>query len=88
TWMAVYLGHVILGLPLAAGALVLLERVRQSTRMARLSGWIGAVGVAVASAGGVVTVAHPLRIAGMVFMFLGMAVAAFGYLIPTLEKSL
>jgi integral membrane protein len=91
TWLpsqaeAIYLAHAILGIPLAFGAAVLVWRVRYSSRLSRLSGWIGAVGVAVAGFGGLVTVAHPLRIAGMALMFIGAVVAGFGYLIPTFEK--
>jgi hypothetical protein len=42
--------------------------------------------VAIAGAGGLLTVAHSLRIAGLAFMLLGTVVAGFGYLIPTFEK--
>ena len=81
--VAIYVVHAIVGIPLAFGAAVLVARVRHSSRLSRLSGWIGAVGVAIAGVGGLVTVAHPLRIAGMALMFVGAVVAAFGYLIPT-----
>jgi integral membrane protein len=83
---SVYLPHAILGLPLAFGAVGLLARVRGSARLSRLSGWIGLVGVAIAGAGGLLTVAHSLRIAGLAFMLIGTVVAGFGYLIPTFEK--
>jgi hypothetical protein len=84
---AIFLAHSILGLPLAFGAVMLLARVRASTRIPRLSGWIGAVGVAIAGVGGLLTVDHPLRLAGMAFMFVGTVTAGFGFLIPALEKS-
>jgi integral membrane protein len=83
---SIYLPHAILGIPLAFGAVGLLARVRASARLSRLSGWIGLVGVAIAGAGGLLTVAHSLRIAGLAFMLLGTVVAGFGYLIPTFEK--
>ena len=86
-WASIYLVHAALGLPLAFGAATLLLRVNRSTRLSRLSGWIGATGVAIAGAGGLVTVAHPLRLTGMAFMLVGTLVAGFGYLIPALEKS-
>jgi integral membrane protein len=86
-WVAIYLPHAILGLPLGVGAVALLARVRGSTRSSRLTGWIGAVGVAVAGAGGLLTVGHSLRVAGMALMLIGTLVAGFGYLIPALEKS-
>jgi hypothetical protein len=83
----VYLAHSILGLPIAGGAVVFLRRVRASTRLSRLSGWIGGVGVAIAGLGGFATASHELRIAGMALMFLGSLVALFGYVIPSLERS-
>jgi len=83
---SIYLPHAILGVPLAFGAVALLARVRSSARLSRLSGWIGLIGVAVAGAGGLLTVAHSLRIAGLAFMLVGTVVAGFGYLIPTFEK--
>jgi hypothetical protein len=84
--VTVYVFHAVVGLPLALGAVMLLLRVGGAARIPRLSGWIGAVGVAVADAGGLLTLAQPLRLAGMVFMVLGPLVAGFGYLIPTFEK--
>jgi hypothetical protein len=86
-WEALYLAHAILGLPLAFGAVALLARVRKATRVSRLSGWVGAVGVAIAVAGGILTAALPLRLAGMAFMLVGTVVAGFGFLFPTFEKS-
>jgi integral membrane protein len=86
-WAPVYLAHSILGLPIAGGAVVFLRRVRASTRLSRLSGWIGGVGVAIAGLGGFATASHELRIAGMALMFLGSLVALFGYVIPSLERS-
>ncbi len=86
-WVAIYLAHAILGLPLGAGAVALLARVRRSTRSSRLTGWIGGGGVAVAGAGGLLTAGHSLRVAGMALMLVGTLVAGFGYLIPALERS-
>ncbi len=86
TWAPLYLAHAILGLLLALGAADLLARVRRAARISRLSGWIGAVGVAIASAGGLLAVAHPLRVAGMICMMVGALVAGFAYLFPTFEK--
>jgi integral membrane protein len=83
----ILLAHSVLGLPLAVGAAVLLARVWRSSRIPRLCGWIGAVGVAVAGSGGLLTVAHSWRLVGMALMLVGPVVAAFGYLFPTLEKS-
>ncbi len=85
-WVALYLLHGLVGLPLAVGAVLLLARVRGATRISRLSGWTGAVGVLVAATGGLLTVSHPARLAGMALMLLGAATAGFGYLFPTFEK--
>ena len=83
---AFYLAHSLLGLGVALGAVTVLVRVMRSTRLSRLSGWIGAIGVAIAAAGGVATVPHPFRIIGIALMGIGSLVAGFGYLIPTFEK--
>jgi integral membrane protein len=83
---AFFLVHALLGIPIGAGAAVVLARVRRSTRNARLSGWIGGAGVAAAGAGGLISAAHPLRPAGIAFMAVGPLVAIFGYLVPTFER--
>jgi hypothetical protein len=82
----VYLVHAGLGLPLGLGAAWYLVRARDSTRLVRLSARVGAAGVAVAGAGGLLTVAHPLRLAGAALMLVGPLVAAFGYLVPTFDR--
>ncbi len=87
THVALYQLHAALGIPLAVGAVLLVARVRAAERIARLSGIVGALGVALAGAGGLLTASHPLRLAGMGIMLLGSAVAGFGYLFPTLEKA-
>ncbi len=81
-----YLVHAALGLPLALGAMAYLARVWNSSRITALSGWIGGAGVLVAGLGGLLTVAHPWRLVGMALMLVGAVVAAFGYLLPALDK--
>jgi|SRR5579863_6440615 len=83
---AFFLVHAVIGLPIALGAALLLVQVRQSTRIARLSGWIGFVGVGFSALGGLMTISHPLRIGGVALMGIGTFVAGFGYLLPTFEK--
>lgn len=85
-WAPLYLAHVIVAMPLAIGAVVLLARVWRSTRFARLAGVIGAAGVLLANGGGVLTASPPLRMVGMGVMMLGALTAGFGYMIPALEK--
>lgn len=82
----VYLAHVILGMLLAVGGCVLLMRVRSAGHLARLCGWIGITGVAMAGLGGLLADTRPLRLGGMAIMLLGAIVAGFGYLIPTFER--
>jgi hypothetical protein len=82
----VYLAHSVLGLPLGILAVLYLARARQSTRFHRLTGWIGASGVALAGLGGVLTVAHPLRLVGVGLMLAGTVTALFGYLIPWFDR--
>ena len=60
----VYLAHAGLGLLLALGAVLYLVRSRDSTRIIRLSGWIGSAGVAVAGVGGLLAATHPWRLVG------------------------
>jgi len=83
---SVYLAHAILGFLIAAGALTYLVRSHRSTRILRLSGWIGGTGVGVAAAGGVLAVTHPLRLVGLGLMLLGSVAAVFGYLLPALDR--
>jgi hypothetical protein len=82
----VYLAHAGLGLPLGLGAAWYLVRARDATRLLRLSARLGAAGVAVAGVGGLLAVAHPLRLAGAALMLVGPLVAAFGYLVPTFDR--
>ena len=44
------------------------------------------LGGRVAGAGGLLAVAHPLRLAGFGLMLLGSVTAAFGYLLPALDR--
>ena len=83
---AVYIVHALLGLALALGAVVFVSKFRRMSRVLGLTAWIGLAGVTVAGVGGMLTVSHPLRIAGIVLMLLGSVVAAFGYVLPWLDR--
>jgi len=85
-WAAVYIVHALLGVVIGAGAVVFVARVRRTSRISKLSGWIGATGVALAGLGGLLTIAHSLRLVGMITMFLGTLLAGFGYLFPTFDR--
>jgi hypothetical protein len=82
----VYLAHALLGLPLAVGAVLYLTGSDPASRLDRLSGRIGLVGTGLAGLGGLLTVVHPLRLAGIGLMLVGPLIAVFGYLIPALER--
>lgn len=81
-----YLLHFAIGAFLAVGAGALLIQARGSTRLSRLTGWIGAIGLALSGVGGLLTAPHALRFAGMALMLLGAVTAGFGYSIPVLER--
>ena len=81
-----YLAHALLGALLALGAVALLSFVRRAGRIARLSGWVGGIGVAFAGAGGLLTVSQPVRVGGLVVMLVGTIVAGFGFLFATFER--
>lgn len=82
----IYLAHGLLGLPLAVGAVALLPAVRGAGRTAKVVAWLGFAGVALAGIGGILTVWHPLRIIGIIFMLIGPLSGGVGYLIPLLDR--
>jgi hypothetical protein len=85
---AVYLVHAILGVPLMAGAALLLSWARKSTRTYQMCGWMIFVGLALAGSGGLLTSDHSIvRFLGMALMFIGPTIAGLGYLIVTLDRS-
>ena len=84
---AIYLVHTILGLPLMAGAALLVARVRTSSRTYRMCSWMVLVGLALAGSGGLLTSDHSIvRFLGMVLMFVGPTIAGLGYLIVMLDR--
>jgi len=85
TGQAAYLIHSLVGLPLAVGAVLLVSKVRGSSRILGLGAWMGLTGVALAGIGGILTTSHPLRIVGIVLMLVGPVVAGFGYLVPVFD---
>jgi hypothetical protein len=85
----VFLVHAVFGFLLALASLALAVRLRAASRAARIAAWIGFSGVALAGVGGLLTDARSLvRFTGMALMFVGAALAAFGYLVPLLLGSL
>lgn len=86
THSGLYVIHASLAVPLVIGAVLLIGRVANRSRMARLSGGIGAAGIAIAGLGGLLCEPHALRILGIAVMLLGSVVAGFGYLLPLFER--
>ncbi len=87
---AIYLVHAALGALLAVGALALLLHVLRGAfrnRIERLAAMSGLAGVVIGALGGFLCVLHSLRLTGLAVMFLGGAVAFFGYLIPLIDRS-
>jgi integral membrane protein len=85
---AVYGVHATLGLFLALGALGFLVRVRRLGRIARISSWSGAVCLALAGAGGLMTEPDSIaRILGIAVMFVGTVLAGCAYLVPIVLRA-
>lgn len=81
---AVYGLHASFGLALGLGAVVFCWWARQGGRISRLSGWLGLVSVAVASAGGLLTEVQSFaRFLGICLMLVGAVLSVCAYLIPT-----
>jgi integral membrane protein len=84
-WAALYLVHASLGALLAAGATAMLTTVRGSERAVRAAAWAGAVSVAVAGTGGLLTEVQSLgRFLGIALMFIGSVLGGCAYLAPAL----
>jgi hypothetical protein len=86
---AIYLVHALLGAPLGIAALAVAFHALRTPvhRVDRIAAVSGLCGVTIGAIGGALCVSHPLRLAGMAMMFVGVAVAFFGYLIPMIDDS-
>jgi hypothetical protein len=78
----VYVAHAVLGAILTIVALTILIRVLGGSKFVRLGAQIGLSGLVLGAAGGMLSVFHPWRLAGMGLMFVGALVGFFGYVIP------
>jgi hypothetical protein len=95
-WLAhhgegIYVVHALLGMVLGVGALYVFSRALTTLRLVqvqRTAAIGGFLGVAAGAIGGVLSYERELRIYAIAFMFLGVAVAAFCYLLPLIEGSM
>jgi hypothetical protein len=82
---AMYVPHAVVGALLVVGALYLLGRYGASAkRICRLGARTGIAGIALGIVGGLLSVDHPLRLAGMGLMLVGGIVGSIGYAMPSL----
>lgn len=80
---AIYGIHATVGLVVGLAAAGFLARSLDRGRIARIVGWCGALGVAIAGAGGLLTEgASIMRFAGISLMFVFSALAGCAYLVP------
>jgi hypothetical protein len=82
---AVYVAHASLGPPLAAAAGAFLTRSRRGGRVARAASWTGVSGIALAGAGGLLSMLAGARLPGLGLMLLGTVVAGIGFAFPILH---
>ncbi len=88
---AIYVVHALFGMALGIGALAVFATAVTTVRLVqvdRTAAIGGLMGVAVGAFGGVLSYERPLRLFAISFMFLGVAVAFFCYLLPLIEGSM
>lgn len=84
---ALSVAHALLGGVLGLGAIAIFVVTLRKGRLERIAGLTGLSGLALGAIGGVLTYDRSLRLWGMGLMFLGVAVAFFGYLVPLIGES-
>ena len=80
-----FLLHAGVGFALAGGALLVFTAWPGLSRLARLSAVIGASGVLLGGAGGLLSLDHSLRLLGAGVMLVGAVAAAAAYAVPTVD---
>lgn len=83
TWL--YAAHGGVGIVLAVGAVGVLALSPLAGRMARIGAVLGALGVFIGLAGGVLATFQITRLLGMGLMMIGVVTAGIGYLVPALD---
>ncbi len=79
--------HATLGAVLAVGSVAIFLFSRRGPRIERIAGATGVTGIVVAALGGALCYEHSWRLVGGVFMFLGVSVALFGYVMPLIGEN-
>jgi len=83
----IYLMHGLFGTAILFGSVVAFVVAKTFGRRAVLGTTVGLVGIVLGAAGGLFAVDHGVRLLGMALMFVGSAVAFFGYLVPLVEST-
>jgi hypothetical protein len=83
----VYVAHAVLGALLTISALVIVLRVLDGSKFARLGARLGLGGIVLGAVGGTLAVSHPWRLTGLGLMLVGALVAFFGYVIPLADSA-
>jgi len=83
----VYVAHAVVGVALVVGASMMVAASRAASRVVRIGAAVGAAGVLLGATGGLLTVSHPARLAGLALMLLGSVVAGIAYLGAAMEAT-
>ncbi|HEY6471691.1 MAG TPA: hypothetical protein VIY26_02285 [Acidimicrobiales bacterium] len=83
----VYVAHAALGGLLTVSALLIVLRVLDGSKFARLGARIGLGGLVLGAVGGSLAVSHPWRLTGLGLMLVGALLAFFGYVIPLADTA-
>ncbi|MGA8295671.1 MAG: hypothetical protein WB770_01355 [Acidimicrobiales bacterium] len=84
---AVFLVHGVFGALLLIGACAVVALGQRSRRIARIASIAGLAAIVLSGGGGLLSLDHSLRLAGMAVMFVGSGIAFFAYLVPLVETS-
>lgn len=82
-----YVAHAVLGGLLTIAALIIVLRVLDGSKFARLGARIGLGGLVLGAVGGTLAVSHSWRLTGLGLMLVGALVAFFGYVIPLADSA-
>jgi hypothetical protein len=82
----VYLAHAVIGGLLAIGALLVFLGALREGHVVLLGAAVGLVGLVLGAGGGMLTVSHPWRLAGIALMLAGTFIAFFGFLIALAQQ--